>query len=212
MNLENNGERMDIDYFNMKYENFDIYQKSHYKRYEFARTLMESDDIVGDMACGSGYGSMMLLEKCDEVYSVDIDSITIDEVAKRYQNENIKFVVGDLLNLQVENKFDKIVSFETLEHFTPEDLRKVLINFHRALKEGGVLIFSTPYNQEQSEASMKFHRSFYITENTIQEIFSDLFEIEYIKYQDYQTHVVKDDDGSKNFIIGVGKRKCLIAM
>jgi SAM-dependent methyltransferase len=163
MNLENNGERMDIDYFNMRYENFDIYQKSHYKRYEFARTLIDDDDIVGDMACGSGYGSMMLLEKCKEVYSVDIDPITINEVANRYKNENAYFVVGDLIDLKVENKFDKIVSFETLEHFTPDDFKKVIINFHRALKKDGKLIFSTPYNQERSEASMRFHKTFYIT-------------------------------------------------
>jgi ubiquinone/menaquinone biosynthesis C-methylase UbiE len=206
MNLENNGERMDIDYFNMDYDNFDIYQKSHYKRYEFARTLMEDGDIVGDMACGSGYGSMMLLEKCGEVYSVDIDPTTINEVAIRYNSQNIHFVVGDLLNLNIENKFDKIVSFETLEHFTPEDLRKVILNFHRALKKGGLLIFSTPYNQEQSEASMRFHKTFYITEKTINDIFSNLFEIKMVQYQDYQTHSIKDDDGVKNFIVGVVKK------
>jgi SAM-dependent methyltransferase len=206
MNLENNGERMDIDYFNMRYENFDIYQKSHYKRYEFARTLIDDDDIVGDMACGSGYGSMMLLEKCKEVYSVDIDPITINEVANRYKNENAYFVVGDLIDLKVENKFDKIVSFETLEHFTPDDFKKVIINFHRALKKDGKLIFSTPYNQERSEASMRFHKTFYITEDVINQFLENLFEIEVIKYQDYQTHTVKDDDGNKNFIIAVVKK------
>jgi 2-polyprenyl-3-methyl-5-hydroxy-6-metoxy-1,4-benzoquinol methylase len=206
MNLENNGERMDIDYFNMKYENFDGYQKSHYKRYEFARTLINDGDVVGDMACGSGYGSMMLLEKSKEVYSIDIDPITINEVDNRYKNENIHFVVGDLIDLKIENKFDKIVSFETLEHFTPDDFKKVIANFHKALKQNGTLIFSTPYNQEQSEASMRFHKTFYITEKTIDDFFKDLFEIDTIKYQDYQTHVVKDDDGNKNFIIGIVKK------
>lgn len=206
MNLENNGERMDIDYFNMKYENFDIYQKSHYKRYEFARTLMEPNDIVGDMACGSGYGSMMLLENCSEVYAVDIDPITMNEVSKRYNNDNIHFVVGDLVDLKVENIFDKIVSFETLEHFSPNDLKVVILNFHRALKNNGELIFSTPYNQERSEASMKFHKTFYITKEVINELFDGLFKIEILKYQDYQSHNIKDDDGNKNFIVGVAKK------
>ena len=52
MNLENGGERMDINFFNMSYDSFDIYQKSHYKRYEFACNFINNNDVVGDFACG----------------------------------------------------------------------------------------------------------------------------------------------------------------
>ena len=53
MNLENDGERMDINYYDMNFDRFDIYQKSHYKRYEMAKNLVKKDYIVGDMSCGS---------------------------------------------------------------------------------------------------------------------------------------------------------------
>ena len=46
MNLENDGERMDIDYYNMNYNKFDGYQKSHYKRYEMAKTLVKENDVA----------------------------------------------------------------------------------------------------------------------------------------------------------------------
>ena len=71
MDLENDGERMDINYYNMDYNSFNIYQKSHYKRYEMAKTQVKENYIVGDMACGSGYGSLMLSETGKEVYGVD---------------------------------------------------------------------------------------------------------------------------------------------
>ena len=91
------------------------------------------NDIIADMACGSGYGSMMLSEIGREVYSVDIDPITINEIVYRYDNKKISFICDDLLNLECCNKFNKIVSFETLEHFTPDDLKIVLKNYYNTL-------------------------------------------------------------------------------
>ena len=84
INLENNGERMDINFYKMDYNSFDMYQKSHYKRYEFVSTLIDKDDVVGDMACGSGYGSIMLSKKCKQVFGYDIDKTTVNEIKNRY--------------------------------------------------------------------------------------------------------------------------------
>ena len=144
MNLENDGERMDINYYDMNFDRFDIYQKSHYKRYEMAKNLVKKDYIVGDMACGSGYGSLMLSEICKEVHGVDIDKTTIDEITKRYKDENkVSFYNKNLLDIDFENKFDMIVSFETVEHFEEDELDRLLYNFHRALKPNGDFLFSS---------------------------------------------------------------------
>lgn len=202
MNLENNGERMDIDYYNMNYDNFDIYQKSHYKRYELAKTLVEKDFIVGDMACGSGYGSLMISEKCKEVHGVDIDTITINEINKRYKKENkVTFYSINLLDIDFENKFDLITSFETVEHFEEGDIDKLMSNFHKALKPNGTLLFSTPYNQEQSSISMRWHKTFYITEDKVNNLINKYFKIEKIWYQDYNTHNPNEEGFIKHFII-----------
>jgi 2-polyprenyl-3-methyl-5-hydroxy-6-metoxy-1,4-benzoquinol methylase len=207
MNLENDGERMDINYYNMNYNNFNIYQKSHYKRYEMARTQVKENYVVGDMACGSGYGSLMLSEQCQEVYGVDIDQTTIDEISKRYENEKkIKFYKNNLLDIDFENKFDLIVSFETVEHFDESDIERLMFNFHKALKSDGTIIFSTPYNQPKTPASMKWHKTFYIIEDKMNELLNGYFEIEKIWYQDYQTHDLKESIDTKDFIICKAKK------
>jgi 2-polyprenyl-3-methyl-5-hydroxy-6-metoxy-1,4-benzoquinol methylase len=207
MNLENDGERMDIDYYNMNYNNFDMYQKSHFKRYEMAKTQVEKNYVVGDMACGSGYGSLMLSELCEEVYGVDIDKITIDEINKRYSNESrVKFFNRNLLDIDFENKFNLIVSFETIEHFSEDEIKKLLLKFHSALKSEGYIFFSTPYNQIKCEASMKWHKTFYITEEKIFEMLSGLFQVEDFWYQDYQTHNLKKEIEKKDFIICKAKK------
>ena len=208
MNLENDGERMDIDYYNMDYNMFDGYQKSHYKRYEMAKTLVKETDVVGDMACGSGYGSMMLLNNCSEVHGVDIDATTITETTRRYEKEdNITFHVQNLLDIKFENKFDTIISFETVEHFYEGEMNKLMSNFHKALKPGGTLIFSTPYNQVQSQASMKWHRTFYITEDKMLTLLGDYFDLEETWYQDYETHDLKKEINKKDFIICKARKR-----
>jgi 2-polyprenyl-3-methyl-5-hydroxy-6-metoxy-1,4-benzoquinol methylase len=207
MNLENDGERMDINYYNMNYNNFDIYQKSHYKRYEMAKTQIEKDFVVGDMACGSGYGSMMLSEMCDEIHGVDIDETTINEISKRYETQKkVNFHISNLLDIDFENKFDMIVSFETVEHFEELEIKNLMEKFHKALKNGGTIMFSTPYNQPKTQASMKWHKTFYIIEDKMKELLNGFFEIEKIWYQDYQTHVLKEEIKTKDFIICKAKK------
>lgn len=207
MNLENDGERMDINYYNMNYNNFDIYQKSHYKRYEMAKTQIEKDFVVGDMACGSGYGSMMLSEMCDEIHGVDIDEATINEISKRYETQKkVNFHISNLLDIDFENKFDMIVSFETVEHFEELEIKNLMEKFHKALKNGGTIMFSTPYNQPKTQASMKWHKTFYIIEDKMKELLNGFFEIEKIWYQDYQTHFLKEEIETKDFIICKAKK------
>lgn len=207
MNLENNGERMDIDFYNMNYERFDMYQKSHYRRYEMACNLVDPNDIIGDMACGSGYGTIMLSKKCNKVHGYDIDSLTINEIKKRYINEtSVTFTETNLLNLNIDGIFDKVISFETIEHFTLEELKILIPLIHKSLKSDGMLIFSTPYNQEENQYSRVFHKTFQITENKIPEILNNYFLIEKFLYQDYISHTVVEDTVKKDFIICIAKK------
>src|SRR6266576_4652186 len=74
--LTNSGERVDIHYNgNVNFKNLDMYQKSHYKRYEFACGLFDRDMLVGDMACGTGYGTVMISEVARHAYGFDISPV-----------------------------------------------------------------------------------------------------------------------------------------
>ena len=61
---------------------------------------------------------------------------------------NIKFETGDLLTMDYENRFDLILSVDVLEHI--EEDREAISNISRALKPGGIFIFTTPYFDGQS--------------------------------------------------------------
>lgn len=210
--LGDNGERVDIvNGLKIDFQKLDLYQKNHFKRYEFATTIVEKNDVCADFACGTGYGSIMLSKVAKEVYGADINEKVISEIKKRYQKiENVHFSHKNLLELEYEDFFDSIISFETLEHFTEENLENLLHIFSRALKKNGKLIFSTPYMQEKSQAAMElgFHLTFYIDEHKITHwLEKQGFYVETIKYQNYDDHFILDDLDKKEFIICVARKK-----
>jgi 2-polyprenyl-3-methyl-5-hydroxy-6-metoxy-1,4-benzoquinol methylase len=210
--LESNGERIEIDISNNKinFNQLDFYQKSHYRRYEFALTVLTPAGITGDFACGSGYGSVMLSQKSTKVIGMDINQHVVEQIAKRYGKiENVEFVQSNLLNLTYTSLFDNIVSFETIEHLKEEDIPDLFKAFSRALKPGGRLIFSTPYMQERSPEAvdMGFHLTFDIDEKTINKwLMENGLQAEIIKYQNYEDHIIEDNIEKKDFIICVARK------
>jgi ubiquinone/menaquinone biosynthesis C-methylase UbiE len=209
--LGGNGERVDIQLNkNVAYHKMDMYQKSHWKRYEFAKKLIASGEVCGDFACGTGYGTVLLSENASEVIGADINKEVIDEIKIRYQHlKNVSFRQLDLLALPYTNYFDVIVSFETLEHFTEGNVKSLLGIYHRALKSNGRLIFSTPYLQENSDEALKmgFHLTFFIDEKKINSWLAETgFKAAEFLYQNYQTHHIKKELTVKEFVICVAQK------
>ena len=209
--LGGNGERVDIQLNKpVNFNRLDIYQKNHWKRYEFAKTIIKENGTCGDFACGTGYGSILMAGKAGYVIGADINSTVINKIKERYKHQaNVCFLNEDLLNLVYADHFDNIVSFETLEHFREEDIRKLMIIFSKALKNNGRLIFSMPYMQEQSEQAIKmnFHFTFYINEEKIKSWLQEAgLKSELFKYQNYDTHTLEDVLGKKEFIICIARK------
>ena len=209
--LDGKGERVNIVYNGeFKYDRLDMYQKSHVKRYEFAKLSILSGKDVADFACGTGYGTIILSEKSYHVVGVDINPGVIIQLKKRYKKvANVEFICSDLLHLDYQSYFDYIVSYETIEHLNEEDIPKLFSIFSRALKPGGTIYFSVPYLQPRSpEAiSMGFHQTFNIDEEKIREWTTrNGLETKLMKYQNYQTHHVEDVLEHKDFIICVANK------
>lgn len=204
--LEDNGERIEIDITKkIRYNRFDIYQKSHFKRYEFASKMLKGNEVCGDFACGTGYGSMMLSKRAKKVIGIDINSNVIEKITLRYnENEKVEFFANDLLSLDYTNYFDAIVSFETIEHLTENNIQSLFNLFSKALKRGGKIIFSTPYLQKPTKEAlaMGHHLTYNIDEPKIELwLKTSGFDVLSFKYQNYLTHLIKDKLKPIDFII-----------
>ena len=65
--LGGGGERVDIFISDkMNISEMDIYQLSHLRRYECASDYLPVNTLCADLACGTGYGSVLLSKKNPE--------------------------------------------------------------------------------------------------------------------------------------------------
>lgn len=121
----------------------------HYHRYTMALNWVSQLDVL-DAACGEGYGSHILAQKARSVVGVDLSNEAIDHARQTYQQENLRFIQSNVLDLEFEdNSFDVVVSFETLEHLSEHEA--LIKEFNRVLKPSGVLLISTPDKKEYSD-------------------------------------------------------------
>ncbi len=116
----------------------------HLARYRFAAEYV-AGKRVADVACGTGYGVRVLIEegRATEVIGVDCCAEAIEYASKNHAPQGASYLAcrGEETGLE-DGTFEIIVSFETLEHVSDDDL--LIAEFARLLKPGGTLICSTP--------------------------------------------------------------------
>lgn len=117
----------------------------HLARYELAASLLKTGSQVGDLACGVGYGAYVLAKSdaAPLVLAADVDEGAIKYALSFYAHPRIQYQRADVTGMQLQSTgFDLITCFETIEHVP--DAPALLANLHGALKQGGILVISTP--------------------------------------------------------------------
>ena len=123
----------------------------HYHRYALATRWCANARTL-DAACGEGYGSAMLALSAASVEGVDVSEQAIGHAKQRYGHlPGLGFRVADCTRLPyADDEFDRVVSFETVEHLAEQD--QLLAEFRRVLKPGGFLVLSSPDKAVYSDA------------------------------------------------------------
>ena len=141
----------------------------HYHRYALAARWCVNQRTL-DAACGEGYGSAMLSVSAASVEGVDISQQAIGHAKQRYGHlPGVEFQVADCTTLPYgDEEFDRVVSFETLEHLAEHD--ELLAEFKRVLKPEGCLILSSPDKATYSDGQEN------VNEYHVKELYRDELE------------------------------------
>jgi SAM-dependent methyltransferase len=111
-----------------------------------------------DAACNGGFFALLLAEQrpfVQEVVGVDIDGEVFrvgKELARARNLSTVRFVQADLLSDEIEalGTFDTVTALHVLEHFTEEDMYRVLDHLlHMTLQH---LIVAVPYEETPTAA------------------------------------------------------------
>ena len=156
------GERVILE----KSEN--ILRRRHLARYKFAEGYIKGKKVL-DVGCGTGYGTSLLAQTAEQVVGIDISKKAIDYAKENYSGKNIRFFIGNAVNLNFlkKNSFDIIVSFEVIEHIA--EYRRYLEEMSCLLKPEGILIISTPNKRYSSPNSEKPENPFHVIEFRLSE-------------------------------------------
>lgn len=164
----------------------------HVHRYNEVLPLMGKNDTVLDLACGTGFGSDILAQHTTgEVIGGDIAAEAVEECSRTWKRPNLKFAVLDGTALPYPDMhFDKVISFETIEHTTA--YREMLREFHRVLKPGGIAFISTPnfpINSPSGKVTNPYHTQEFTYDelkNVLEDVFGNL-DMKGQKYSRYDS-------------------------
>ena len=134
----------------------------HYHRYALIVDMIQGKTVL-DIACGEGYGSVMLAQRAQQVVGVDISVEAIHHAQESYgQISNLSFLTGSATSTTLTTaSFDVIVSFETVEHLMEQE--QMLAELRRLLKPTGFLVISSP-NRDVYRAISGSHNEFHVRE------------------------------------------------
>ena len=153
-------------------------RKDHLLRYELAANFLENrfgeiKTIGADIFCGNGYGSYVVASKLKntKILSVDASKEAIELANNYYKIENrIKFI-NKFFPFELEkDKYDYVISFESIEHI--QDDIQFIETIISAIKNNGYWFLSTPNEEKMSlkKNNNKFHFRHY-TNKMVNDIF-----------------------------------------
>lgn len=146
---------MSIERLNFSTENrYNSLESSiHVARYMIAKEFVKNKKVL-DIACGEGYGSFLLSQwGASKVTGVDISTDAIQNAQTNFSHTGIEFICSNAEDIVFEEKYDVIISLETIEHVNDES--QYLNVLKNALTDDGILIVSCPndhwyYNENES--------------------------------------------------------------
>lgn len=111
---------------------------------------LESKDSLVDLCCGNGLLTRQLATLVKDVIGVDFTRGLIDAAIRHNSSPNIEYVNSDVLLIDPKyfSGLKKIVMYEALQHFSIEQLDKLLDQLSN-LEMGSLVLFGSVPNNEK---------------------------------------------------------------
>ena len=97
--------------------NHGIHPKHDILKYEeFFLNCIDPADTIVDIGCSSGEVTRVVASKAKKVVGIEIEPKKIAKAKGKKHINNLTYIVGDATNYTFEDKFDKIILSNVLEH------------------------------------------------------------------------------------------------
>lgn len=148
-------------------------------RYKFAAKMLDSEDRVLELGCGSGVGTYFLSQYCKEIRGVDINEEAIEAAKKNSCSAcNIQFETYDVLKYIPPTTPDTVVAIDFIEHFTKSEGEALIRHVASYLeKSKGMIIIGTPnvYSKDYRSSRSKSQHLHEYNPDEIRDVVSSNF-------------------------------------
>ena len=122
----------------------------HIARYVFAKRFCAGARVL-DAGTGAGYGCAVLAQTARLAVGFDIAHDAVRFASGEYERDNTRWLQASLTDLPFSaGSFDVVIAFEVIEHI--QGWRQFLSEVRRTLRDGGVLLVSTPNKSFYAES------------------------------------------------------------
>jgi len=107
----------------------------------FLSLIPEHAQIL-DLGCGSGKPiAAYLIEQGHSVVGVDSSDVMIEMAKQNFPEQH--WIQADMRQIELEQKFQGILAWDSFFHLTQHDQRKMFAQFSRFAEQGTVLMFTS---------------------------------------------------------------------
>ncbi|MGC3820671.1 class I SAM-dependent DNA methyltransferase [Acinetobacter sp. G11] len=107
----------------------------------FLSLIPEHAQIL-DLGCGSGKPiAAYLIEQGHSVVGVDSSDVMIEMAKQNFPEQH--WIQADMRQIELEQKFQGILAWDSFFHLTQHDQRKMFTQFSRFAEQGTVLMFTS---------------------------------------------------------------------
>ncbi len=106
----------------------------------FSLLAMKDGARVLELCCGSGFNAKYFYSyRAATIVSCDFDPVAIRHARRHHTTQKNHFLVADIRSEMPEGKFDNVIWDAAIEHFTPEEIRKIMFDIKEKLETDGIL-------------------------------------------------------------------------
>ncbi len=132
------------DFFTKRLDGYEEHMSIWEKSYQiFAETLPSDCRKILDLGCGTGLELDKIWQRNPDidVTGVDLCQGMLDKLMAKHSDMHLTTVCQDYFQYDFGcDKWDAVLSFESLHHFLPERKKELYQRVYNSLKDGGVFI------------------------------------------------------------------------
>ena len=129
-------------FFRVRLDGYEEHMSVWHEAYvEMERRLPQSVETLLDLGCGTGMELDAILCKRPHLRVTGVDLCQDMLLKLQQKHPQVHTICADYFTHDLgENRYDAVINFETLHHFTPEQKALLYGKIRRALKPGGLYL------------------------------------------------------------------------